>query len=134
MSELSFSYEYTTQTTTSNERTWSATEETSIEVSRIRTLTVRPFTALEVYDAIKTVKNIKVPFTQKLRIRATDTQNNNASLSGDEIVTQMLFNFVEGVVSNVGSDFIDITFRGNATMTSLFEGFTDVNELENGCN
>lgn len=134
MSELSFSYEYTTQTTTSNERTWSATEETTIEVSRIRTLTVPPFTALEVYDAIKTVENIKVPFTQKLRIRATDTQNNNASLSGDEIVTQMLFNFVTGVVSNVGSNFIDITFRGKATMTSLFEGFTDVNELENGCN
>ncbi|MCH7964661.1 MAG: hypothetical protein IH852_12075 [Bacteroidetes bacterium] len=132
--EASVNYEYTTQTTTTTASTWSSTEETTIEVSRIRTLTVPPFTAVEIYDAIETVKNIKVPFTQELRIRATDTQNNNASLSGEEIVTQMLFNFVEGVVSNVGSDFIDITFRGNATMTELFNGYTDVNELENACN
>ncbi len=132
--EASVNYEYTTQTTTTTESTWSRTEETTIEVSRVRTLTVPTFTAVEVYDAIETIKNIKIPFTQELRIRAMDTQNNNATLSGDEIVTQMLFNFVEGVVSNVGSDFIDITFRGNATMTSLFNGYTDVNELENACN
>lgn len=131
--ELSVNQDFTTSKTTSNENTWSSEKSTTIEVSRIRTLTVPPFTALEVYDAVKTVKNIKVPFTQKLRIRAMDTQN-KTTLSGDEIVMQMLFNFVKGVVSNVGSDFIDITFRGNATMTELFLGFTDVNELENGCN
>ncbi len=132
--EASVNYEVTTQTTTTTESTWSNSKETTIEVSRVRTLTVPTFTAVEVYDAIETINNIKIPFTQNLRIRAMDTQNNNATLSGDEIVTQMLFNFVEGVVSNVGSDFIDINFRGNATMTSLFNGYTDVNELENACN
>jgi hypothetical protein len=95
-------------------------------------LTVPPFTAVEAYDAVKTIENVRVPFTQVLRITATNKDDDSA-LSGREIVSQMLFNFVGGVVSTVSDDYIDISFRGYATIDQLFQATTNVNELVGSC-
>lgn len=73
-----------------------------------------------------------MPFTQVLRIRATDKMT-AATLSGPEIATQMLFNFVTGVISDVGTDYVDISIRGNAEIDAVFEATTDVSEIEGAC-
>ncbi|MCH7681969.1 ETX/MTX2 family pore-forming toxin [candidate division KSB1 bacterium] len=131
-SEVSIGSQYTTSQTTSSEKTWSGSESITTEVSRIRTLTLPPFTALEAWDAVKTIRNVRVPFTQVLRITAT-SKDDGSALSGREIQTLMLFNFVGGVVSRVGADFIDISFRGHATIDQMFESTTNVQEIPGAC-
>jgi hypothetical protein len=49
------------------------------------------------------------------------------------IVTQMRFIFVTGVISDVGTDYVDISLRGYATMDEVFEGTTDVSDIEGAC-
>lgn len=130
--EVSVGTSVTTSVTKSSENTWSASQSTTTEVSESITLTLPPFTALEAYNAVKTIDNVRVPFTQVLRITATDKDDGSA-LSGREIQSQMLFNFVGGVVRTVGDDHIDIGFRGQATIDQLFESTTDVFELAGAC-
>lgn len=131
--ELNTSYTYTTSSTSTSENTWSQSQSETVEVSRVRTITLQPYTAVEAYDAVKTVKNIKLPFTQILRIRGNDTQT-GAALSGDELVTQMSFNLMSGTITNVAADYIDVAIRGFATMDQLFKASTEVKEIVNGCN
>ena len=130
--EISAGIEVTTSLTITSESTWSETTSITTEVSRIRTLTLPPFTALEAWDAIKTIRNVRVPFTQVLRITAT-SKDDGSALSGREIQSQMLFNFVGGVVSTVGADFIDISFRGHTTIDQMFESTTNVQEIPGAC-
>jgi len=130
--ELTESYGYTTSETATSANTWSSSTSNTSEVSRSRTLTVPPFTGLEVYDAVKTVTGVRVPFTQVLRIRASD-KDTGAILSGPEIVTQLIFNFVTGVVSTVGADYVDISIRGYAQIDEVFEATTDVSDIEGAC-
>ena len=130
--EISAGIEVTTSLTITSESTWSETTSITTEVSRIRTLTLPPFTALEAWDAVKTIRNVRVPFTQVLRITAT-SKDDGSALSGREIQTLMLFNFVGGVVSRVGADFIDIGFRGHATIDQMFESTTNVQEIPGAC-
>lgn len=131
--EDDYNFTYTTSSTSTSEDTWSQSQSQTTEVSRVRTITLQPYTGVEAYDAVKTVKNIKLPFTQILRIHASDSQT-GIPLSGDEIVTQMMFNLMTGTISTVGNDYIDITIRGNAIMDQLFKASTDVQEIANACN
>ena len=131
-SEVSVGSQYTTSQTTSSENTWSASESITADVSRTRTLTLPPFTAIEAWDAVKTIDNVRVPFTQMLRITAT-SKDDGSALSGRDIQSQMLFNFVGGVVSTVGADFIDISFRGHTTIDQMFESTTNVQEIPGAC-
>lgn len=131
--EVSFGTTYTTSQTAATENTWSESKSTTTEVSRTRTLTLPPFTAVEAYDAVKTIDDVRVPFTQMVRITAT-YEDDGAALSGDEIQSQMLFNLVDGVVSRVGDRFVDISIRGQAVIDQLFEATTNVSELPDACN
>lgn len=131
--ELGLSGSWTTSETTTSTQSFTDTETTSVEVSRIRTLNVPPNTAVEVYDAVMTIKNVRVPFTQTVRITGTRRSNGDV-LSGSELVTQMLFNFVGGLIAEVGSEHVDVTLRGSSTIDQLMEASTDVNDLPGGCN
>jgi hypothetical protein len=130
--EVSLNEEFTYSETNTTGSTWSEETTKTSEVSRSRTLTIPPFTGLEVYDAVKTIEGVRVPFTQVLRVRGTD-KITGATLSGPEIVTQMLFNFVTAVFSEVGPDFVDISIRGHAEMDTVFEATTDVSDIEGAC-
>lgn len=130
--ELQVGASVTTSATTASENTWSSSETTTTEVSRTRTITLPPYSAVEAYDAVKTIDDVKLPFTQVLRISATD-KDTGQSLSGLEIRSQMLFNFVGGVVTAVAADYLDIGFRGEVVIDQMLHATTNVNELEGAC-
>ncbi len=130
--QISLSRSYTTSQTTSSSNTWSESKTTQETVFNSRTVTVPPFTVVEVRDLIKKIPNVRVPFTQVLRIRGTDS-GTGTSLSGEEIVGQLVFNFFGGVVQTIGADYVDISLRGMATIDNFYKASTRVDEVENGC-
>jgi len=123
---------YLTSETTSTENTVSNSNEATSVVSRTRTLEVPPFSVIEVYDAVRTIKNVRTPYTQVLRL--TGTYKNNAEpLSGPEIVTQTMFNFIEGVPSQISTNYVDITIRGNVFIDQMMEVETGADEIRGAC-
>jgi len=130
--EVQVGAELTTSSTTASENTWSTSETVTTEVSRTRTITLPPYSAVEAYDAVKTIPNVRVPFTQVLRISATD-KDTGQNLTGIEVRSQMLFNFVGGVVTAVGADYVDIGFRGEVVIDQMLQATTHVIELEGAC-
>ncbi len=130
--QFQVSHEWTSSRTDVTESTWGLTESTTVEVSRIRTLTLPPYSAVEVYDAVKTINNVRVPYTQVIRISATNTDT-GLPLTGQEIRSQMLFNFVGGVITAIEDDCIDIGFRGYVVIDQLMHATANIDELEGGC-
>ncbi len=130
--ELSYDYTYTTSQTKTTENTWSESTTTTDAVSRVRTLALNPYSAVEVYDAIKSVDNVITPFTQVLRITG-DYKKNGQALTGPELVTQMRFNLVGGIVTTVADKYIEVTLRGHSTMDELFKAVTEVYEIPGAC-
>ncbi len=121
-------YSYTTSQTTTTENSLSKTSESSTEVSRTRELTLPPHTAVEVYDAVRTIASVRIPFSQVLRVSGT-YKDDGSALTGQEILSQMLFNFVSGVPVQVGASFVDISLRGRMEIDQLLKAQTDANDL-----
>jgi hypothetical protein len=132
--ELRVDASYTTSNTSTTENNWSREQQTLTEVSRSRTLTVLPYTSVEVFDVIKSIDNVTVPFTQVLRIRAKDRRNNFAPLSGQEIVTQLFSNLTTSAIRQIGDNFVDITQRGNVKLNRILHATTTVLEDTTVCN
>ena len=130
--EVSTEFTYTTSQTKTTANTFTESTTTTSEVSRVRTLELLPYTAVEVYDAIKKVDNVITPFIQTIRISGSYKSSGNI-LTGPELVTQMQFNFVGGVISRIESNFIEVTLRGQATMDEIFDATTEVHEIEGAC-
>lgn len=126
------SYSYTTSQTATTENSLSKSSETSTEVSRSRNLALPPHTAVEVYDAVRTIEGVRVPFSQVLRISGTYKEDGSA-LSGQEIMSQMLFNFVTGVPTQIGTTFVDISLRGRMEIDQLLQAQTDANDIPGAC-
>jgi hypothetical protein len=131
--EYSADLTVTTSSTRTTENTISETTQETAEVSRSRELEVPPFSAIEVYDAVRSIENVRIPFTQVLRIRAVSREDGSA-LSGEDIMTQLVFNFVEGIPSQIGTDFVDVSIRGDVFVDQMFETETNANELTGVCN
>lgn len=129
--EFSSEIALTTSATTTSENTVSNESSETSEVSRTRTLEVPPFSGTEVYDAVRVIKNARVPFTQVIRLTAQYT--NGPALSGDEIMTQLMFNFVTGVPIEIGDDFVDVGLAGQVDINEMFETETGANDIENAC-
>lgn len=126
-------YAYTTSVTATTTNTWEQTIENTVAVSVEREIQVPPFTALEVYDAIQTINDVKMPFVQKIRVQGSyDGMGSN--LSGNEIVSQLLANQFDGVITAVGNDYADITIKGTATIGKYFVAKTRSGELKGRCN
>ena len=130
--EISMSQQYTHSQTVGQSQTWTDWVETTSEVSRVRTVSVPPYTAVEVYDAIKTIEDINMPFTQQVRVTALD-MDTQQPLTGEEIQSQLVFNFVGVLITSVGDYYVDFTIRGSANIDQAFEATTNVEELENAC-
>ena len=129
---LQLSHQWSSSETSITESHWSTTESSTVSVSRTRTLTLPPYSAVEVYDTVKTITNVRVSYTQVLRIRATNIDTGEP-LTGQEIRSQMLFNFVGGVITDVEDEYLDIGFRGEVQMDKLMHATTVVNEVEDAC-
>ena len=131
-SSVTMTEEFQNSTTAINERNWSQTKSGSKSVSRTRDYVVPPYSGVKVRDAIKTVRDVRVPFTQVLRITATKKVGGR-TLSGEEIRSQMLFNFVGGVIKAVGEEYVDIGLRGYTVIDQMFQATTVVTEIEGAC-
>lgn len=123
--EASTGYTYTTSSTDRTTNTWEQTVEEEVVVSRERTVELPPLTVVEVFDAVQGVDNVRMPFVQTLRVRGR-RDDGGQLLSGQEITTQLLANQFGGVVSRVGSNFVDITTKGTVTFNSFFDVETSV--------
>ena len=130
--EVTGGYEYTTSNTTENSNWGEISTETTEFYFSQRTVTVPPKSASLVYDAIQFYDNIKVNFVQRLRVRAKEHDTGEA-LSGEEISTQFHFNGFNGVITETGGDFIEITLRGVALLDKVIKSTSDVQEVNPMC-
>jgi hypothetical protein len=131
--EATFSASFSTSNTYTTQNTWTEEVQQSREISRTRTITVPPYTKLEIYDILKSIDNVTVPFTQVLRVRSRDRRNNGVALSGPEIVTQLFSNLVTSAIKKVGEDFVDVTIRGNVKINRVLNAYTTVLGDSTGC-
>lgn len=129
--DVTAGYSYTTSETKTTSNTFEQTNEKSEEVSRVRDVEIPPFKAVEVFDAIQTLENVKIPFVQKLQVKGK--YDGTTQLTGDEIASQLLANQFEGVVSEIQSGYVVITVKGTATINNFFKTESEVNELKGYC-
>jgi hypothetical protein len=125
---IELSTEASSTTTTGNETTDSETT----TVSSTRTVVVPAGSASLVYDAYQTYSDVRVPYVKRLRLRGTDSEN-GSSLSGDEILTQLRVTSFSGTVTNVGSDFVEITVQGNMYLDNIVDTQTEVRDVPANC-
>lgn len=100
--------------------------------SRDREVVLQPYSAIETYDAIQVIENIKLPFIQKFRVKGTDS-GTSSPLTGEEIVSQMLANYFKGVVTNIGNDYVEFTIKGTLNLDKMYKTETSVNDIEGAC-
>jgi hypothetical protein len=130
--DKSWTQEFTTNQTRSRDSSWSQESSETVEVSRTRTVTVPEFTVVDVDDAVKTIENVSIPFTQILQVKATDRAT-STEMTGEEIATQIRANEATCLISEVGSNYVRVSIRGVAQVDQMFNGSTLVDEVEGGC-
>ncbi|MEC3907421.1 hypothetical protein VOI54_10355 [Tamlana sp. 2201CG12-4] len=115
-------------------RTESKTTSTSetIKLSSERQITVPPGKGTSAADIYQVYENIKVPYVQMYRIRAK--YKNGSSLDGSDIMTQFNFNGSSGVITETGSDFIEINVKGYTVIDKLIQTSTETRDIPNACN
>lgn len=130
--EASASYDYTTTNTTETSNWNEAVHEFTDTFFSKRLVTVPSKSASLVYDAFQTYDNVKVNVVQRLRVKASEHDTGD-TLSGEEISTQFHFNGFDGVITEIGSDYIEVTVRGVATMDKIFKQKSEVREVAPNC-
>lgn len=130
--EKSWSQEFTTSDTRSSDSTWSQEVRRTSEVSRSRTVSVPEFTVVDVNDAIMTVRNVRIPFTQLLRVTGLDLSA-SLPMTGEEIATQITSNIATCLITDVGADSVLVSIRGVAQVDQMFNASTLVQEIPGSC-
>jgi hypothetical protein len=130
--EDSFTEEFTTASTVSSESTWERSVSITTQVSRERTVSVPEHTIVDVDDAIKTIRNVSVPFTQVLRVKGSEL-GGEFPLSGEQLATQLRSNFVTALVTKIGEDYVEVSIRGTSVIDQMINASTLVQEVDPGC-
>ena len=130
--EVSTEIDFSTSLTYATGNTFEESTAVTDEVSRTRVVEMPPFTAVRVSDFVRTIEDVVIPFTQVFRVRGR-YRDDDIALSGPEIATQMLFNFFDGVITQVSGDFLDISIRGKAVVDQFFEAETTVIDVPGAC-
>ncbi|TRZ43158.1 hypothetical protein DMZ48_10725 [Robertkochia solimangrovi] len=125
--------ELTSSQTLNLQREIKEEETETMEVSRIRTIELPPFTVVDIYDAVKSVDDVVIPFVLKYRIKGTYVEDDR-ELSGEEIVNQLENNWFDGLINDVNENNVLFTLSGNARMSSVFESSSGAFEIPDGCN
>ncbi|WP_407557537.1 hypothetical protein [Winogradskyella sp. 4-2091] len=98
-----------------------------------RIVTVPAGSASLVYDAYQTYSNVKMPYVKRLRLTGNHTQGPE-SMSGFEIATQLEISNFLGVITNIGSDFVEVTIKGNMYLNNIVDSVTEVRDVAANCN
>ena len=108
------------------------------EVRWERTITVPSGSSSLVYDATQTYNNVIFPYVKRLRLRASQIDpSNNAfigTMTGNEIATQLRMSNFNGIITLVGSDFIEISIEGQTILNNFVEGYSTVEDANLTCN
>jgi len=126
------SYSTTTSKTKTQTRSGSIENTETVVVSSQRTITVPPGKATLVSDMYQSYENVRIPFVQRFRIKGT-YQENGQDLSGEEILTQFSFSGFNGVVTEVGENYIEVTVRGNNMIDRLIDTKTVAEDTPADC-
>ncbi|MCR9287999.1 MAG: hypothetical protein NXI23_11485 [Bacteroidetes bacterium] len=113
-----------------------ASEESVGEVQTFfstRTVTVPAGRASLVYDAYQTYSNVQVPYVKRLRLKGSHTKTGE-TLTGDEIATQLYLTSFTGTITKIGSDYVELTIRGNMYLDNIVDTQTEVRDVETDCN
>ena len=127
---LEVSVEASSTTTNSSEETESVTN----TFFSNRTVTVPAGSASLVYDAYQTYSDVKVPYVKRLRLKGNHSESASEALSGEEIATQLKLTNFSGVITNIGSDFVEITIEGNMILDNIVDTQTEVRDVAANCN
>ncbi|MEL6250652.1 MAG: hypothetical protein AAFR87_01470 [Bacteroidota bacterium] len=103
--------------TSTNTQGQSQTSSETIKISTVRSIEVPPRTSVKAYDVIQYYDEISVPFVQRLRLKAKNN-NNDVSIAGEAIKDQLSAPFFGGIITEVGSDYVEITIKGKAKFNS----------------
>lgn len=98
-----------------------------------RTVTVPAGSASLVYDAYQTYSNVRVPYVKRLRIKG-NSSDTSAPFSGIQIASQLNMTRFTGVITNIGSDFVEITIQGNMYLDNMVDTQTEVRDVAANCN
>ncbi|MCX2719076.1 hypothetical protein [Lentiprolixibacter aurantiacus] len=126
------SYTYTQSTTTSTQNTMQEQFTDEIEVSRVRTATVLPYSGVEIFDYVESNDNVVVPFVKKLRISGSN-RSNGIKLSGTDLVSAVEGNLFGGLITKVDDYYIEVSIRGESLVNSVFVAFSGANEIKDPC-
>ncbi|MBC2838628.1 hypothetical protein [Robiginitalea sp. SC105] len=129
---VTLGFEVTTSLTLDREREITEEESVSEEVSRKRTIELPPFTVVEIYDAVRTIKDIYIPYVLKYRLTGTNAEDGRV-LTGDEIAHNLENNNFSGLINTVNDTEVLFTLKGRAQMNSIFESSSGAKEILNGC-
>ncbi|MCC1485399.1 hypothetical protein [Winogradskyella immobilis] len=132
---------YNAEVSTTQEIGFSATTQSSTfneEINEVeealffqRTVTVPSGSASLVYDVAQTYNNTIVQFVQRVRLSATDE---NGSVSGELLQSQIQFSGFNGVVTDVQQGHIDISVKGFLELGKFFESQSSVQDSPVNCN
>ncbi len=129
---VTLGYEWERGVTSSN----SIFEEKSktIETSSFaeRTVVVPPGSGSLVYDVFQIYPNTKVNYAQRFRVKGRDRLTQMA-MPGSEIKTNFNFSGFNGVITDIGADFIEITLMGTATFDEVFKTESTVQDQDPNC-
>ncbi len=129
--QVTAGYEYTTSETKTTTSYWQESETTEIETSRTRKVELAPNSAVEVYDAVQSLDNVRIPFTKEFRLEGIDSDGEK--IAGSELQFQLFTSQFEGIVTETGPDYVDFTVRGTTVVDKMLEVETNVTELEGTC-
>lgn len=131
--EVSAGIELSTQV----DQTTTVSSEESVSITNTffsnRTVSVPSGRASIVYDAFQTYEDVKVPFVKRLRLKGL-AENSSEPLTGREIATQLYMSNFYGVITTIGSDFVEVSIKGNMFMDNIVDTQTDVIDIPANCN
>ncbi|WP_299275074.1 hypothetical protein [uncultured Psychroserpens sp.] len=137
--ETTTSYGFSQEVTESQSQFEEETVEETVEFTFERTVTVPPLSASLVYDAYQSYSNVRIPFVKQLIITANQIDPANANnvlgpLTGADLVTQLRMNNFNGLITEVGSNFVRVTLRGTSILDNIIETQSVFTPADFNCN
>ncbi len=129
--ELSSTVEASVSMTSENSSFNETQESIEEDIFFERTVTVPSGSASLVYDVAQIFNDTRVQFVQRVRLKATES---GVAASGKALQSQLQFSKFNGVVTQVGPDFLDISIKGTATLGKVLETKSTVEDVPSSCN
>ena len=90
-----------------------------------------PQSASLVYDVAQFYADTQIQMAQKLRLSAT--YSNGQPVSGRIMASQLRFSRFDGVISFIGSDYLEVSLQGTMTLEKVLETESKVQEVDPEC-